>query len=148
MSSTGTGDFEPLSSDAQLGSSQQGADFFVDALFRIKCKVTVKPYVNAQYRCSVVLAEQAIKVSTIEEFIGAVLDLVHESVAGLAVLSNDETVQRYSLQEIPVTIDNLNSFVLFKHSNHFYSINNTSHRQRAVSRNPFHSPAISNASRV
>lgn len=145
MSSTASGEVEPLSSDAQLSSSQQAADGCTDALFRIKCKVTVKPYINAQYRSSVVLAEQAINVSTMEDFINAVLELVHENVEGLAFLANDQDVQRYSLQEGPVTIDNLNSFVLFKHSNHFYSINDTSDRQPAVSRNPFLVPAIRNA---
>ena len=113
------------------GSSQQTV---ADELYRLTFKVTVKPYVNAQYRSSVALGDKAINCSTVESFSSAIHDLVSENVAGQALLSEVDGVRRYSLQEGPIELNNLNGFVIIKHSNHFYSINDPSERQHGTTR--------------
>jgi hypothetical protein len=105
-----------------------------DEIFRMTFKTTLKPYVNAQYRSSTVLGDHAINCSSVEEFNKLFYDLVVEHAVGLAVPSECDGVRRYALEESIINEGSLNTYIIFKHNNHFYTINDPPERQHGATR--------------
>ena len=63
-------------------------DDIIDDIYRVKVKVTVKPYVNSQYRSCTVLGDIRINRFSMDQFIKAIYDFVLGHAVGLAVPAN------------------------------------------------------------